>query len=56
MVIAAKTINGLKRRAKQIKRAENIPHCQALDMASQEAGFNNYKDALEKIPAQENIR
>lgn len=48
----ATTVNGLKRRAKQIKRSQNICHSQALDVAAQESGYNNYKEALAKMANQ----
>lgn len=39
------TIVGIKRLATQIKKSRQIKHCLALDMASQAAGFDNYKHA-----------
>lgn len=43
------TIVGIKRLATQIKKSKGIKHCQALDLASQAAGFENYKHAQKSV-------
>ena len=40
------TENWIKRRAKQIKSGKQIPHHEALDQASKEAGFENWQHFL----------
>lgn len=45
------TIDGLKRRAKRIKKAEGIQHSKALDKAAQEAGFSNFVHARRQLAA-----
>lgn len=39
------TVGGIKRFAKQIKKEQNIPHHQALDIAAQAASFENFRHA-----------
>lgn len=39
------TLNGIKRRAKQLKKAYSIHHHEALDIAAKEAGYENYNHA-----------
>lgn len=43
------TVDGIKRLAKQIKKANNGPHHEALDAAAKQAGFDNYRHALNKL-------
>lgn len=44
-IVRPTTIVGIKRLAKQIKKTKNIKLHKALDLASQAAGFDNYKHA-----------
>lgn len=44
-LITPSTIAGIKRLAKQIRNSKNIPHHQALNEASKNAGFENYRHA-----------
>ncbi len=44
-----KTIHGLKQRAKKLKKEQGIKHCVALDVAAKESGFENYRDAVNKL-------
>lgn len=39
------TLDGIKRRAKAIKRDRSVPHHQALDFAAHEAGYENIRHA-----------
>lgn len=48
-VIRPTTIEGIKRYAKAIKKAQGIQHAKALDAASQAAGFDNYQHALRAL-------
>ncbi|MDN7431389.1 DUF5623 domain-containing protein [Burkholderia sp. AU45388] len=43
------TLDGIKRLAKTIKRERKIPHHQALDEASREAGYQNLRHAQSQI-------
>lgn len=43
------TIDGLKRRAKKLKREHGIPHHQALDAVAVAGGYQNYAHALRSI-------
>lgn len=43
--IPPSTLDGIKRRAKSIKRERNIPHHQALDASAREAGYENIRHA-----------
>jgi hypothetical protein len=43
------TIDGLKRNAKRIKKAEGLQHARALDKAAQEAGFRNFAHARRQL-------
>jgi hypothetical protein len=45
VAVAPSTIDGIKRLAKQIKRAQNIPHHQALNFAAKQAGYENLRHA-----------
>lgn len=42
---ATVTLEGIKRQAKRIKRAEQVQHATALDRAAAEAGYSNYAHA-----------
>lgn len=44
-----KTLEGIKSLAKQIKKAFHIPHHDALDQASRQAGYDNYAHAHRKL-------
>jgi hypothetical protein len=46
------TIDGIKRLANQIKKAEGISHARALDKASQAAKYQNYPHARRDLSAQ----
>lgn len=46
------TLDGIKRRAKTIKRERNLSHHQALDEAARQAGFENIRHAQRAIPRQ----
>lgn len=43
--IPPSTLDGIKRRAKSIKRERNVPHHQALDASAREAGYENIRHA-----------
>lgn len=43
------TINGIKRHAKQIKKANGVTHNEALDIAAKKASFENYKHARKQL-------
>ena len=43
--IQPSTIGGIKRHAKQIKKANGVPHHKALDIAAQSASFENFAHA-----------
>lgn len=43
------TIGGIKRRAKQIKKATGVPHHEALDVAAKNASFENFAHALNQL-------
>lgn len=45
------SLDGLKRLAKAIGKEQNISHCQALEVASKQAGYGCYADARKKIIA-----
>lgn len=49
MAVKQLPIAGLKRRAKQIKRGQGIMHAKALDLAAEEAGFQNFAHARRLI-------
>ena len=40
--IRPSTIGGIKRLAKQIKKAKSVPHHEALDIAARNAFFENF--------------
>lgn len=42
-VIRARTVNKLRKEAVAIKKIQNIPHHQALDIEARSAGFNNWE-------------
>lgn len=46
------TLDGIKRLAKAIKREENIPHHEALDIAALRSGFQNYRHAQSQLAGQ----
>lgn len=45
------TLVGIKRYAKQIKKAEGLSHQAALDRAAQAADFQNFRHAQRKMQA-----
>ena len=45
------TIGGIKRLAKQLKKAKGVPHSKALDLAAKRAGFDNFAHALNLLQA-----
>lgn len=47
------TVVGIKRLAKQIKKAEGLTHVAALDRAAQSADFENFRHAQRVLPAEE---
>lgn len=44
-IVGPSTVDGIKRLAKAIKRAQAIPHHEALDLAAQRAGYQNLRHA-----------
>ena len=46
------TIDGIKRLAKTIKRERNVPHYDALDLASRAAGFENIRHAQRQLSSE----
>jgi hypothetical protein len=46
------TMVGIKRLAKAIKREREIPHHLALDIASQKAGYRDFRDAQKVLSSQ----
>lgn len=49
IVTPPSTIDGIKRLAIRIKRAQQIPHQKALEAASQQAGFQNFVHAKREL-------
>ena len=47
--IQPSTIGGIKRLAKQLKKANGVPHHQALDVAAQKASFENFAHARNQL-------
>lgn len=43
------TIGGIKRHAKQIKKAKGVPHHEALDIAARSASFENFAHARNQL-------
>jgi hypothetical protein len=43
------TLDGVKRLAKRIKKAEGIQHAHALDKAAQQAGYRNFAHARRQL-------
>ena len=43
------TIGGIKRHAKQLKKANEVPHHEALDLAARNASFENFAHARNQI-------
>jgi hypothetical protein len=46
------TIDGIKRLARQIHKAREIPHHEALNLAAKQAGCENYSHARKKLSEQ----
>lgn len=49
--IRPSTVDGIKQLAKKIKRERNTSHNEALDLASRQAGFENYVHARRRLAA-----
>ena len=49
--IRPSTVDGIKTLAKKIKRERSIPHMEALDLASRQAGYENFVHAKRKLAA-----
>ncbi|WNO10375.1 DUF5623 domain-containing protein [Teredinibacter sp. KSP-S5-2] len=47
--IQPSTIGGIKRLAKQVKKANGVPHHEALDIAARSASFENFKHARKSL-------
>jgi hypothetical protein len=47
-IINGHTAAYLKRKAKTIKKLQQVPHSKALDVAANAAGFSNWKDFIKK--------
>ena len=43
------TIGGIKRHAKQLKKANEVPHHEALDLAARNASYENFAHARNQI-------
>lgn len=54
--IRPSTVDGIKRLAKKIKLEQGIPHTQALEVAAQEAGFQNFRHARNVLEGGTNNR
>lgn len=50
------TIGGIKRRAKQIKKANGVTHHEALDIAAQSASFENFAHARNQLQNSKKIQ
>ncbi|HET7329911.1 DUF5623 domain-containing protein [Dyella sp.] len=48
-IIRPSTVGGIKQLAKKIKRERNIGHTEALDLASRQAGFENFVHARRRL-------
>lgn len=49
--IKPKTVSGIKQLAKRIADEQGIRHTEALEVASRQAGFENFKHAKRKLEA-----
>ncbi len=49
--IKPSTLNGIKQLAKKIRREHNIPHQDALELASRQAGYENFVHAKRQLSA-----
>jgi hypothetical protein len=47
------TLEGLKRAANALKKAEGIKHNAALERLAREAGYKNYQSAMRALQEQE---
>lgn len=54
--IQPSTIGGIKRHAKQLKKANGIPHHEALDTAARKASFENYAHACNQLQNSKTIK
>ena len=48
--IQPSTIGGIKRNAKQLKKANGISHHEALNIAARNASFENFAHARNQLP------
>ncbi len=48
-IVGPSTVDGIKRLSKAIKRAQAIPHHEALDLAAQRAGYQNLRHAQRQL-------
>ena len=46
-----KTLDGIKKLAKKIKKAKEVKHTEALELASKQAGFQNFRHARAALEA-----
>lgn len=44
------SVNGIKQLAKKISREQNITHTDALNLASRQAGYENFVHAKRQLP------
>lgn len=44
-----RTLDGLKRTAKRVKRDEDVTHTQALDIVARRMGYENYTHARKTL-------
>lgn len=54
--IQPSTIGGIKRRAKQIKKANGVPHLEALDIAARSASFENFAHARNQLQSSNTVK
>lgn len=48
-MITPKTLAGIKQLAKKISKAQGIAHTQALEVASRQAGYENFQHARKQL-------
>lgn len=51
--IVPKTLSGIKQLAKKLKRSCGCSHTEGLDMAARQAGYENYRHALNSMGAED---
>ncbi|TDP40744.1 hypothetical protein DEU29_101294 [Idiomarina aquatica] len=54
--IRPSTIGGIKRLAKQIKKAKSVPHHEALDIAARNAFFENFAHARNQLESSSTLK